>query len=296
MRFEKRVFAALVLSIGVLAEACSPSVPSSGPSPAPVSPVPQTSPTPTSTASPADIEATLNRVTQYDRQLKQLGADSPSPDDLVNTLQEVLTLADYVTTYYPQMTAQQRSQALGGLTDILGDEMSVVNTHARVFPATATAFAVAHPTATTGPGTPTPAAPPPQATLAPATQGPTATVGAGTPTPNPIARQVAADLEAIRGQTVAMVAGQPTDQDIVGILRRLQADLGQLRQPSSGMSDADVVSVLKDMDRAIAYLVPVVQNHAGGESNSVATSTPIPTATPPATPGPAPAGTPTPGS
>jgi hypothetical protein len=289
VRFDKTVLVGFALTVSVLAEACTPAAPSSGPSPAPVSPVPQTSPTATGTPSPADIEATLTRIAQFDQQLKQLSAGNPSPNDLVNTAQEVLTQADYVTTYYPQMTTQQRTQALAAIMGILDDEISVVNTHARIFPATATAFAIAHPSPTTPPGTQIPVVPSPQATPVPTTQGATATiVGTGTPTTGAsIARQIIGDLDAIRNETVSLASDQPTDQDILNILERLRADVIQLSQQSSSMSDTDMVSVLKDMDRALAYLVPVVQTRTNQERSSIATPTPPPTATPQTTSTPA---------
>ena len=235
-------------------------------------------------------------------------------------MQDMLTLMDYVTAYYPQMTAQQRTQALGALTGILGDEVPVVNTQARVFRATATAFAVAHPSATTSTGTQTPLAASPQATLAPTAQGPTATVVAtGTPTPlpavgatpaptssggpapSPVATstvsQITDDLHAISTETANLVSGQPTDQDIVSYLGRLQTDLGKLSQLSSSMSASDMVSALKDMDRAVANLAAVVQALTNQESSSIAT--PVPPATPtsasaPTSPATPPASTPPP--
>ena len=287
MRYGKMVLVGFALTISVLAGACAPEGPSPGPSAAPVSPVPQASPTATSTASPADIEATLTRAAQFDQQLRQLSADNPSQEDLVNSVQNMLTVMDYVTTYYPQMTAQQRTQALGAMTGMLGDEVSVVNTHARVFRATATAFAVAHPPATAAPGTQTPPAVSPRATLVPTATSPTPpAAGAGTPTVSPAAQQLIGDLNSIRSETVNLAAGQPTDQEIVSILGRLQADLSQLSQQSSSMSDSDVLSVLNDMDRAVAYLVPVVQTLTNQESSSIATPTPPPTPTSAATPTP----------
>ena len=299
VRFGQRALLGLALTISVLAGACSPQGPSAGPTSAPVSPVPQVSPSATGTATPADIQATLTRISQYDQQLKQMAAGSPSGDDLVNTLQDILTLADYATTYYPQMTAQQRTQALGSLTGILGDEITVVNAHTRAFQATATAYAVAHPSPTPGPGTPTAAPAVPQATPVPAATSATPPVaGTGTPTVSPAAQQLIGDLTSIRSETVNLANGEPTDQDIVNILGRLQDDLNKLSQQTSSMSEADVVSVLSNLDRAVAYLVPVVQTRVNQENASVATPTPPATATPQTTATPAgtsaPAATPTP--
>ena len=293
VRFGQRALLGLALTISVLAGACSPQGPSAGPTSASVSPSPQVQPTATGTATPADIQATLTRITQYDQQLKQMAADSPSGDDLVNTLQEILTLADYATTYYPQMTAQQRTQALGNLTGILGDEISVVNAHTRVFQPTATAYAIAHPSPTSGPGTQTPATAVPQATPVPPTTSPTPpVVGTGTPTASPAAQQLINDLTSIRSETVNLANDQPTDQDIVSILNRLQGDLNKLSQQTSSMSESDVVSVLSNLDRAVAYLVPVVQTRVNQENASVATPTPPATATPQTTPTPQTTGTP----
>ncbi len=282
MRFGKRVLAGLALTIGVLAGACAPAGPSSGPSPAPGIP-PLASPTAASTPSPADIEATLTRIAQYDQKLKQLAANNPSSDDLVNTMQEILTLMDYVTAYCPQMSTQQCTRALNGMTGILGDEISVVNTQARLFRATATAFAATHPSPTPPPGTQTPAAPSPQATLPPTARGTATTVGTGTPTAASIAQQITSDLDAARKEMVSLANNQPTDQDIVNMLSRLQSDLSKLSQNSSSMSESDVLSVLKDMDRALAYLIPVVQTYTGQQSSSIATPTPPPTSTTPPT-------------
>jgi hypothetical protein len=283
----------LALTIGLLAGACAPSGPSR-PTPPAAGTVPPL-PTAAGTTSPADIEATLTRITQYDQQLKQLAADNPSPDDLVSTMQEILTLMDYVTLDYPQMSTQQRTRALNGMTGILGDEISVVNTQSRLFQATATAFATAHPSPTTPPGTPSPVAPSPQPTPAPTVQPPTATiVGAGTPTGATIAQQISGDLAAIRNQATSLASDQPTDQDIVGLLGRMQADLNRLSQQFTGMSDSDVVSVLRDTAQTLAFLLPVAQTYVGQETSSIATPTPPPTPTPPTTS--TPATTPTPGS
>ncbi len=292
VRFGQRALLGLALSISVLAGACSPQGPSGGPTSASVSPSPQVLPTATGTATPADIQATLTRITQYDQQLKQTAADSPSGDDVVNTLQEILTLADYATTYYPQMTAQQRTQALSSLAGILGDEIPVVNAHARVFQPTATAYAIAHPSPTPGPGTQTPATAVPQATPIPSASPTPPVAGTGTPTVSPAAQQLISDLTSIRSETVNLANDQPTDQDIVNILNRLQSDLNKLSQQTSGMSESDVVSVLSNLDRAVAYLVPVVQTRVSQENASVATPTPPATATPQTTPTPQKTGTP----
>ncbi|HEX9016411.1 MAG TPA: hypothetical protein VF960_10510 [Chloroflexota bacterium] len=293
--FAKFIFMGLVLAAGLIAGGCASEAPSTASTTAPASPVPQITPTATGTPSPADIEGILSRVAQYDQQLRQLSADSPSPDDLVNTLQETLTLADYVTAYYPQMASQQRAQALSALAGVLGDAAAVVNTHTRVFAATATAFAVAYPTATPGPGTPTAVPLGPRPALSASTAGPAATVGPGTLTPNPVSGQLTADLDAAFSDTISMASGLPSDQDIANVLQRVQGDITQLSRQSTSMSNSEAQSVLKAVDQVLANLVPVVQAHTARETSSVSTPTPLPTATPPTASSPAPAASATPG-
>ncbi len=310
MHFDKRVLVGLALAMGLLAEGCASGGQPSGPAPAPQSPVVQVSPTTMGTPSPTDIEKLLNRISQFDQQVKQLAMGNPSPNDLLNTMQTNLTLMDYVTAYYRQMSPQQRTQALSGMASVLGDEVPVVNAQSRVYQATATAFALAYPTPTATPGTPTPVTPSPQTTATPTAQGTPAAAGTGTPaapgaagTPSPSVTaaptlaptsavaatasptasspmaQVTRDLDAMRTEMVDVASGLPAEQDIVGFLGRLQADLTQMSQLAPSASDSEALAALNSMDSALADLVLIVRAYTGRQTSAIATPTPRTTPT-----------------
>ncbi len=261
------------------------------------------------TPGPVRIQGTLRDMDQFQDQLRSLASGTPTPSDLLGMVKHADDLMAELHLEIGQMSPQERDQALQSMSDIMLEMSRVVDTHARQRSAmgtpgiaTRTPGAMMTPTHTPMPmmmGTATP-------TMAGAAMGP---------------EKMMAYVDQLRDQMMRLAANQPTEDDLIALMDRLQLIMVAMRQQLGQLSTQDLEALTGNLSAAMDDLVAVMETHLRLETGSVpvvgsptaaavmsptatmtpvltATMTPIPTATmtpvPTATMTPVPTATPVP--
>ncbi|MHB1159933.1 MAG: hypothetical protein ACYC3V_06325 [Chloroflexota bacterium] len=215
------------------------------------------------TPGPLRIQGTLREMDRFQDQLRIWSGGTPTPSDLYSMTQRAADLMAELHLEISQMTPSERDQALQSMSNVLLEMTRVVDTHARQAAAMGTPGAMMGGTATPG-----------------AMMRATPTAGAGTMGPE----QMMAEIDRLRDQEMRLATGQPTPDDIIAILDRMQLVLVGMRQQLTQLSTQELENLTGNLASAMDDLVPVVETHLRQEYGFVPTAASPTPGTPMASP------------
>ncbi len=226
--------------------------------------------TPTMMGTPAPTAAhqlMMRDMDQFSDQLRRLAGVTPSPTELLGMFDRASVLMEDIHQNATRMSRQELGQSLAKMSDIMGQMIQVVDTHARQIEAVLQPAPTATPDTTMGGpggmmGTPGPR--PPGAMM-------------GTPPAvSPEAQQLMGRIDQMRDRMMRMVSGMPTHMEIIGLMQEMQRTLATMSQQVGALSEQEISSLTGDMAQAMDDLVTVMEVHVQQEM-AIASPTASPT-------------------
>jgi len=213
------------------------------------------------TVGPAMAQMLMRDMDQFRDQLRQWSSGTPTVGDLMAMTQRANVLMNDLRQQLPQMTMQEREQALARMSDVLGDMAQVVQTRVRQLSAMGTPVGtvVAERVMTMTAASPTPV---------------------GMATPASVAQQLMAQIDQLRNRMMQLENGKPTYADTVELINRLQGAVMATRQQASQLSDQELEGLTGDLTNATDDMVGVMRTLIQEETGSAPTFAPSSTMMP----------------